>query len=78
MYWARVRRPGKAAHAPYQLRIRALDAAHEPVDHALVQVRIVQATTNELTLTALPDDDERGVYTVSYMPTENGHYEAEA
>ena len=71
-------RPGKAAHAPYQLRIRALDAAHEPVDHALVQVRIVQATTNELTLTALPDDDERGVYTVSYMPTENGHYEAEA
>lgn len=70
-------RPGEAAHAPYLLRIRALDGAYEPVDQAMVQVRIAQATTNELTLTALPDDDERGVYTVSYMPTENGHYEAE-
>jgi uncharacterized membrane protein len=70
--------PGGSAQAPHEIRIRALDQAFTPIDQAMVQVKIAQASTNTLTLTALPDADERGVYTVSYMPATNGHYEVEA
>ncbi len=61
-----------------ELTTRAGDPEYQPLDNAVVSVRVVRPNKEEVTLTAESDAREAGTYVAKFVPRETGAYRAVA
>jgi len=62
------------ANLSVQLRVTVRDEAFQAVDNAQVQATVTRPDGTEVVLTALPTDEAAGLFTVTYVPRQEGAY----